>query len=270
MPLENNRVLRLNAASSTIQCKKYSICSVLNHFHRFYEIELIVSGSGTHLLNGTAYPLHRGEMHLLRPTDFHELIVDELAEVHLIQIPESCLSEQIIQALCLHRGNLIAELSEPDFLPMDSLCSLLEAQKNTDGPYQAQLMESLLTSIILYFLRHVESGHPAQLPSGRVRAIIAYMQAHFSEDIDLDHIAAQFYLNKNYLCSLFMNETGLTVLQYLRDLRLEHAAHLAMTTEMRSIDICEASGYRSVSNFLRDFKQKYRISPLLLRARSRK
>lgn len=269
MPTEAVRILHLSEDAAAVQCKKYSARSTSTHYHRFYEIELIVSGSGTHLLNGQAYPIRPGGMHLLRPTDFHELIVDGCMTVHLIQIPVSCLSEQLFQLLRLHRANLVAYLTEASFVSMDNLCALLEEQADSDGAYQAHLMENLLSSIILYFLQHVESGHLSRLPGGRMREILSYMQTHFSEDIDIAHIASQFYLNKNYLCSLFMKETGMTVLQYLRELRLEHAARLSMTTEMRSIEICEACGYQSVSNFLRDFKHKYHLSPLQLRAHSR-
>lgn len=268
MPSETVRILHLSEDASTVHCKKYSIRSYQAHYHRFYEMELIVSGSGTHLLNGAAYPLRPGEMYLLRPTDVHELIIDDTATVHLIQIPEGCLSEQLLQALRLHRANLVAHLTDAAFASMDNLCSLLEEQQSGNGPYQAQLLESLLSSIILYFLRHIESARLSRLPGGRMREILSYMQTHFTEDIDIASIAAQFYLNKNYLCSLFMKETGMTVLQYLRELRLEYAAHLSLTTEMRSIEICEACGYHSVSNFLRDFKRKYHISPLQLRTHS--
>lgn len=269
MPQETVRVLRLREDASTVQCKKYSIRSYQAHYHRFYEIELIVSGSGTHLLNGTSYPLRPGLMYLLRPTDVHELIIDDTATVHLIQVPEGLLSDQLLQALRLYRSNLVAQLPEASFMSMDNLCALMEEQKDSSGPYQAHLMENLLSSIILYFLRHVESAHLSRLPGQRVREILSYMQTHFTEEIGIECIADQFYLSKNYLCSLFMKETGMTVLQYLRELRLEHAAHLSMTTGMRSIEICEACGYQSVSNFLRDFKRKYHISPLQMRAHSR-
>lgn len=265
MAAEPVSILRLRENASAIQCKRYSVHSCSTHYHRFYEIELTVAGSGTHLLNGIPHPICRGEMHLLRPTDFHELIIDGEAVVHLIQIPVSCLSDQIIHSLHLNRGNLIACLSEQDFLSMDSLCALIE--RLSGQPDSAALTESLLTAIILYFLRHVNPVSPPQ--NQRVRDVMAYMQAHFSEDIDLARIAAQFYLHKNYLCSLFREGTGMTVVGYLRELRLEYAARLALTTELPSIEICAQCGYRSVSNFLRDFKQKYHISPLQLRNRSR-
>lgn len=268
MSSERVHILRLNSSVSTVQCKKYSPCSCPNHYHQFYEIELIVSGNGTHLLNGTSYPLRPGEMHLLRPTDFHELVIEGQATVHLIQIPTGFLDEQVIQTLQLNRGNLIAFLSDEDFIFMDGLCALLECQSSGEGPYQTQLMENLLNSIILYFLNHIELSNLLQPTSGRMRDILSYMQTHFSEDIGVGYIAGRFFLSKNYLCSLFKKEIGMTVLQYLRELRLEHAAYLSVTTEMRSIEICEAVGYRSVSNFLRDFKQKYHLSPLQLRTRS--
>ena len=43
------------------------------HFHNFYEIELILGGTGTLMLNGETYPISRGSVFLMTPADFHQL-----------------------------------------------------------------------------------------------------------------------------------------------------------------------------------------------------
>ena len=92
-----------------------------------------------------------------------------------------------------------------------------------------------------------------------------YMNEHFTEDLNLEKIANRFYISKSHLCYYFKNSMGTTVLNYLKDLRLANAAKLAVTTQKRSIDIGLECGYDSVSNFLRDFKKKYGVSPMMMR-----
>src|SRR4051812_46110142 len=43
------------------------------HWHEFFELAFILSGEGVHLFNGTSYPLVRGSLFLLTPTDIHAL-----------------------------------------------------------------------------------------------------------------------------------------------------------------------------------------------------
>ena len=57
---------------------------------------------------------------------------------------------------------------------------------------------------------------------------------------------------------------------YVRKLRLSYAAFLAKNTDMKSIDICENSGFNSVPSFLRNFKNEYKVSPLEMRKNSLK
>ena len=57
------------AESHGIFCRSYVTCGARLHWHEFYELELVLSGTGTHVLNGTEYPWERGRMHLLRLSD---------------------------------------------------------------------------------------------------------------------------------------------------------------------------------------------------------
>ena len=70
---KNAKRLRLSTEQRRIGCKQYRIGSVPLHWHDFYEIELVTDGVGTHTVNGTAYEWRRGEMHLMRLVDFHEI-----------------------------------------------------------------------------------------------------------------------------------------------------------------------------------------------------
>ena len=46
--------------------------NALLHSHNFYEMELVLSGGGEQILNGTSYEMKRGSLSILTPADFHE------------------------------------------------------------------------------------------------------------------------------------------------------------------------------------------------------
>ena len=52
--------------------KNLNISSTV-HWHDFYEIDIILSGSGTTMINGKDHLLSEGTMSFLTPSDFHDI-----------------------------------------------------------------------------------------------------------------------------------------------------------------------------------------------------
>ena len=43
------------------------------HWHNYYEMEIILSGKGTHTLNNANYSMERGDVYLLSFYDYHAI-----------------------------------------------------------------------------------------------------------------------------------------------------------------------------------------------------
>ena len=262
---KNAKRLRLSTEQRRIGCKQYRIGSVPLHWHDFYEIELVTDGVGTHTVNGTAYEWRRGEMHLMRLVDFHEIELAGEGEVHLIQIKPGLMPPEFLKAIGTAGQALVTYLTERELARMDTLCTMLEEH----APSDSSLTEHLLSIILTLFLGKLEITPPPGEEDGLLGQILLYIGERFRSELTLETIAGQFYLSKNYLCSYFKQRMGRTVLSYIKECRLEYAAKLVLSTELKSIEISEASGYGSLANFLRDFKRAYGTSPMLLRERER-
>lgn len=59
----------------------------------------------------------------------------------------------------------------------------------------------------------------------------------------------------------FKKYTGMNLIEYVVNVRLEYAADLLMRTERSVIDIASAVGYDSVSFFIKAFHKKYGMTP---------
>ena len=264
---ENSELLHFSVSPQIIRCHRKVTADFRSHLHNFYEIEIVLSGHGDHILNGQHYKWQRGEMHLTRLTDVHEGIIDEMSSVYNIQFAPSRMPEDILRRLKTKSGGYVAYLSEKDLEIVTALADRLSAEMDDMKTYAEHIAEHLLCSILYVFLRAYGANEPNEehAPPARIVDIVSYIGEHYREHISLDDIAAAVYMNKNYLCTYFKEKMGKTLLSYIRDLRLETAARLTTCTGLRSIDICERSGYTSISHFLRDFKQKYGISPTEMR-----
>ena len=96
---------------------------VAMHCHDCYEIEVVVSGSGTQVLNGQSCQLRNGSVTLLAPSDFHAVTPHKDLFVYNFMFRGSMLSEKALNVLWAYGGNKFLhfqgeELKEIMFIPM--------------------------------------------------------------------------------------------------------------------------------------------------------
>jgi AraC family transcriptional regulator len=105
----------------------------------------------------------------------------------------------------------------------------------------------------------------------RRRAVEAalWIDAHASEEIDLDAAARQAGLSPFHFLRLFRNVLGVTPHQYLVRARLRRAANLLVEKDRAITDIAFDVGFGDLSNFVRSFHRAAGVSPRAFRQASR-
>ena len=88
-----------------------------------------------------------------------------------------------------------------------------------------------------------------------VRDVRQYLVNHMSERITLEQIAARAHLSPNYLCSLFKKETGLTIMEYLLQQRIEQAKRMIVTEDVALSQIAEKCGFVDYNHFSQTFRK---------------
>lgn len=104
--------------------------------------------------------------------------------------------------------------------------------------------------------------------SGYAQAILDYIEAHYMDDMTLDHIADHLHLSKPYIASVFKQSTGTTVFKYLYNRRITQA--MLLFQFQPDLSVTEASrlvGFKQLTHFSRLFKQTVGCSPDTYRAK---
>ena len=83
-----------------------------------------------------------------------------------------------------------------------------------------------------------------------------YIHNYYYTDINLNDLAARYFLNPNYLCQLFKLEAGQNFTDYLTQIRMEKAKTLLRETGLKSYAIAEMVGYNN-SRYFSDVFQRY-------------
>lgn len=95
------------------------------------------------------------------------------------------------------------------------------------------------------------------MPGKVVQQVIALIEQNYGRDIGLQWLAEQVYLSPGYLSSLFKQEVGKSVTQYLTIFRLETAKRLLENTNLKISYIGEQVGYSNSSYFGVIFKNYF-------------
>lgn len=110
----------------------------------------------------------------------------------------------------------------------------------------------------------------SQNESRRIHKIEEYVNSHYCGNINLQDLADIVGMNANAFSRYFRSRTGRTVIDYIIDIRLGHAARLLVDTTMAISEICYECGFNNISNFNRTFKHKKGCTPRGFRENYRK
>lgn len=95
----------------------------------------------------------------------------------------------------------------------------------------------------------------------RVEAVQAILRRDLAHAPSLEQIAREVGCSPFYLSRTFSKETGQTIPQYLRQLRMEKSAELLRTGRYNVTEVALEVGYNSLSHFSQTFHQAFGCCP---------
>lgn len=231
------------------------------HRHEYFEVEIVLTGSGMQNLNGELYPLRRGIVYFLTNTDFHELKIKEPLLNYNISMNLLSVSPEFMKKSLTTTQRVFT----PGSSEFNRLCLLAELLENASAELStaAQYSSMLLYCFLDRLGTLVDTSEKINTPtvSSAIQDVILYIHANFRNDPSLDELADFAHLSRNYMSNLFKKETGITLIKYISALKIEYAKKLLTITDMAITDICFDCGFRSIPNFIRSFKLQTGCSP---------
>ena len=91
--------------------------------------------------------------------------------------------------------------------------------------------------------------------------IIHAVNCNLSEQITVERISNDIFVNKYYLCHYFKENTGMTLIDYVNIRRIAMAKALLADAQISVADIAEQCGYNSSSYFGKKFREVVGMSP---------
>ena len=105
-------------------------------------------------------------------------------------------------------------------------------------------------------------GNSSNAPKKMDISIVkSFLDEHYSENLSLESVASQFFIDKHYLARLFKEQYGVTLVTYLQQVRITHAKRMLRFTDKSIEEIGLECGIGELNYFSRVFKKLEGVSP---------
>ncbi|MFY0653817.1 MAG: helix-turn-helix domain-containing protein [Cyclobacteriaceae bacterium] len=251
------------------------------HSHENCELNYILSGWGTRFVGDNIHSFSRGDLVLIGSGLPHCWEVKGVAkgsepECLTIHFNENMDGELFFNSLELRPiYNLIHEAKSgiqfkndaPDQVK-DILLNMFNANRLRRFIYLLEIFEILVGSKERNTLVLPGYSNESETPEKqKLRVIYEYILSHFSEKIRLDAIADQSNITNSALCRFFKRNTGKSLFDYIKEVRIGYACKLLQDSDYAIFEIAFQSGYNNIAHFNSQFKEVCGQTPGSYRAR---
>lgn len=111
------------------------------------------------------------------------------------------------------------------------------------------------------------SSRTSRAHADQTYAVRIFLNAHVQSHLQLEQISSAVHLSPYHLCRVFKQNTGMTLHQYIRRLRLFNAAEQILENPNTRLDLLALEyGFSNHGNFSTAFRQTFGINPSTLRS----
>ncbi|UQZ35623.1 AraC family transcriptional regulator [Paenibacillus sp. PK3_47] len=251
-----------------------------DHFHESYELYYLLAGERNYYINNRMYALRKGDLIFINRNELHRTTAKGTArhERILINFPQEFLQRVLdSQGLAFPFFSEQCLLLRPGAHEQGRLENLLFAmlEENEERrSHRHAFLQTLLVQLLIEMNRIHESSPEAIAPVNdekqrKAYEIICYLQEHYAGKLTLDELSETFYISSTYLCRLFKQTTGFTIIEYLNTIRVQEAQRRLRDSNAKVSQIAEDTGFDSLAHFGRVFKSIVKRSPLQYRKQNR-
>ncbi len=240
------------------------------HYHEFYKLLIVLSGTGGYWLDGERYQLQSGDVVLIDSRLVHRPEFEQEYERVIIYISPGFLSASSTEDCDLTRcfsadGQHVLRLPPRERERFLELIRKLEGELGSAAVGKDILSRGLLLRLLVEIYRMLwrgsfDSVQPLRPKDERVVGMLRYIDEHIQEEITAEALAERFFLSKYHMMRLFRENTGVTIHSYVIDRRLMNARDM-MGKGIGATEACYKAGFNSYCTFCRAYNKRFGMSP---------
>lgn len=255
------------------------------HSHYTLELSMILSGKGEYRVDHQVYPVQASDIVLFNNTDIHgmrntgtEPLVNMALEFEprFVWANPSYLSNRAFLDVFFNRNRRFRhklDQNNPAFPSLQRQLLDIQAAFEQRSLHHEAIIHARLLSLLADLLQHYDIADPQPRADLRRHAgmdrVLKYISEHYAEPISLASLAEILHMNKTYFSRIFRESNGISPKEYIVKTRIAAAAQQLKDSDRGVLEVAQACGFSSLSNFYNAFKRvtgqspaQYRLNPL--------
>lgn len=244
------------------------------HYHNFLELGYCESGTGVFIIDGEMIPFHGkctsiiydGQVHIAKSVN------NEKSLWHFIYIDLS----KLFTGVEANELKTLVSLEHdkyrfPNIIPYEedegiyALCREIMAEAATEQSEHLTEIRNLVIALLIkhgrYFKKKGNDVRERASLMDEIGELLNYVNIHYMENIGIDDLVQKTHMSKATLQRKMTSFFGVSPMQYIHHLRLNHAALLLLEKKKTITEIASEVGYNSLSSFNRMFLKEFGMSP---------
>ncbi len=249
--------------------------SVSPHWHREFEINYMLKGSGVFRIDDKEYYAEAGDIVFIQPEKLHSVYSDVGLQIYdtlvfsadmLCSGRDRVYKEYVSQ---LEEGAMeiapIITKDNPHYKEFQLCAEKIFSNSTKSALGDIMVRSQLLEMIYLLISNGFITAKDVQVGPKKLKPILKYIDEHYNEELTVRDLAGLSHLSESYFMAQFRNQTGMSAIEYVNRLRIEKAQNMLRESNMSVMSIALDCGYKNISNFNRSFKKITGTTPLAYR-----
>ncbi len=247
---------------------------------KYVEIDLIVSGSGSHNLPNYAIPCKAGDVCVLSSYISHSYEADDYQNapviIRLLFDPNVYLKEKYATSshadfcygvFCENPSISCATLTKKSVGEVTSLLTSIEQELGKKQLHSKSVIASYISLLLITLSRYMNEAirkptDISQQENALVSSALRIINDEYtSSSLTLEYIAKSLFVSQAQLSRSFKRCTGKSFSDYLRQHRMTHACELLKNTDVSVEQIVASCGLRDLSTFYQSFQKHTQMTP---------
>lgn len=250
------------------------------HTHQFLELNYMLKGNSTQVINGEKKVLKEGELLLLDQGSTHSInaLGHEDILINII-FPQTKFDIEWLSHMHAQDNYLfkflmrtVSETSKGDYIIFESslnssIQTIIMQMLNkyfTESIFSNEILRFYLPILFMELVGNttykLDSSKKANSSNTPVIESLKVIEKEY-QHITLNQLAQQLNYNTSYLSEVIKEKTGKKFTDLVKEHRMKRAKLLLESTDLPISDICNAIGLQNKTHFYKQFKQVYEMNP---------
>jgi AraC-like DNA-binding protein len=248
----------------------------IDHYHDFYELYFYLGNRMRYFIGNKTYYVNKYDLVLIDKFTYHrtsyedtgtrERILCYIAPVVFNIIYNAAIKQKVLDLFTLKTISFKDTFKKHilDTFMNRIMPEFYNARNPSIGHYRSRLMMIDLLLEVVELLENkeiIKDNIIASPQEKRVSDIVDYINLNYRNYITLNELCRLFYVSKYYLCHIFKDITGISIIEFINRKRLAEAKKLLKYSDYSITDISGMVGFNSVSRFISLFREEYGKTP---------